>query len=42
MTSQSPTDAQLLVEKQEKIGIYFVKNSVKLEIPEKFLIYKLP
>jgi hypothetical protein len=42
MTSQRPTDAQVLVEKQAEKKIYFVKSSVKLEIREKFLVYKLP
>jgi hypothetical protein len=41
MASQSPADAQVLVGKQEEIGIYFVKSSVSLEIREKFLVYKL-
>jgi hypothetical protein len=41
MASQSPTDAQVLVEKQEETGIYFVNSSVALEIREKFLVYKM-
>jgi len=41
MASQSPTDAQVLVEKREKIGIYFVKSSVALVIREKLLVYRL-
>ena len=42
MASQSHTDAQVLVEKQEEIGMFFfVKSSVALEIREKYLVYKL-
>jgi len=41
MASQSPTDAQVLVEKQEEIGMCFVKSSVALEIRKKYLVYKL-
>jgi hypothetical protein len=41
MASQSPANAQVLVEKQEEIGIYFVKSSVALEIREKYLVCKL-
>jgi hypothetical protein len=35
MAFQSPTDAQVLVEKQGEIWIYFMKSSVALEIREK-------
>ena len=41
MASQSPANAQVWFQKQEEIGIYFVKSSVALEIREKFLVYKL-